>query len=460
MVKKISGTISPLSHIFTYQTSRKTYRIFLLWLFCKWHKISLMTTRAGFAGIFTGLLSTLIIFPLFIAQPDPFLQKVSEGATGFQWIAALVLAFLMMTGGFWAGRLSGPAQTWRRMALGGLTGGLAGAIIFCLWGAATAGSARWILPINITSVPQDKVIDAIILQMMGLFLALCLGGGAIGALGGWLSRHYQNDQEEIFDKIEPQMAMNAAITAVPASIVATALAAYIFSRFSNLLADQTGLAILDGSVVTLPLAVSLLLVLASHLVLTLVIPHEAQQAEHRCGLEEVKMAAYVGIGAAPLLALFISLAYPEALINPLVLVALLVSSSMSLKSLQNLKTVVLPRRASFPAPQEESRKIQAKLFGTIATSRGSRLVVLCIGCGLVMVLPLHVSVFSVLINLNHVLANAPLSQPLTEISWGLFRTQALVSMGVITASIILLVVIYLFYLNLGRWFSKKNSCCE
>ena len=192
--------------------------------------------------------------------------------------------------------------------------------------------------------------------MMGLFLALCLGGGAIGALGGWLSRHYQNDQEEIFDKIEPQMAMNAAITAVPASIVATALAAYIFSRLSNLLADQTGLAILDGSVVTLPLAVSLLLVLASHLVLTLVIPHEAQQAEHRCGLEEVKMAAYVGIGAAPLLALFISLAYPEALINPLVLVALLVSSSMSLKSLQNLKTVVLPRRASFPAPQEEKKQ--------------------------------------------------------------------------------------------------------
>ncbi len=75
-----------------------------------------------------------------------------------------------------------------------------------------------------------------------------------------------------------------------------------------------------------------------------------------------------------------------------------------------------------------------------------------------MVLPLHVSVFSVLINLNHALANSPFSNPLTEISWGLFGTQALVSIGAVTASITLLVAIYLFYLNLGRWFSKKNSC--
>lgn len=418
-----------------------------------------MTTRAGFAGILTGLLTTLLIYPIFIARPNAFLQTGSADSAGYIWLIAVVIALMMVAGGAMTSQWSRPTQTLRRTVLGGLTGGLAGAIIFCLWGAATAGLARWTSPLDNStngSISQIEILNAIIRQTMGVFLVLLLAGSILGALGGWLSRRRQNNRVEIFDKIEPQMAMNAAITAVPASIVATALAAYIFSRLSNLLTDQTGLAIHDGSIVTMPLAVSLLLVLASHLVLTLVIPHEAQQADHRCGLDEVKMAAYVGMGAAPLLILFLSLTYPEALTYPLVLVVLLFSSSMSLKSLHNLRTLILPRRASFPAPQEESRKIEAKLFGTIAASRGTRLVVLCIGCGLVMVLPLHVTVFSVLINLNHVLANAPLSPPLTEIAWRLFRTQVLVSMGEITASIILLVVIYLFYLNLGRWFSKQN----
>jgi hypothetical protein len=74
-----------------------------------------------------------------------------------------------------------------------------------------------------------------------------------------------------------------------------------------------------------------------------------------------------------------------------------------------------------------------------------------------MVLPLYVSALSVLINLNNTLANSPFSQPLPEVSWGLFMTQALVSTGAVAASIVLLVTIYLFYLNLGRWFNKQNS---
>jgi hypothetical protein len=416
-----------------------------------------MTTRAGFAGILTGLLSILIIYPLFIAQPDTFLQIRSADSPGYIWIALVTIAILLISGGFLAGRWSHSTQAWRRTALGGLSGGLAGAITYCFLGAAAAGTARWISPLNHTSVSQVEIIDAIIRQTLGLFLALFLGGGGVGALGSRLSCLGQRDRAEMFDKAEPQMAMNAAITAVPASIVATALATYIFSRLSDLLDDQTGLVILDGNIVTMPLVISLLLILVSHFALTLVIPHEARQAEHRCGLDEVKMAAYVGIGAAPLLTLFLSLANPEALTNPLILITLLVSSIMSLKSLHNLRKLILPRRASFPAPQAEGRKIEAKLFGTIAASRGSRLVVLCIGCGLVMVLPIHVVVISVLINLNYALANAPFSPPLMEIPWGLYRTQALVSAGVITASITLLVVIYLSYLKLGRWFNKRNS---
>ena len=73
-----------------------------------------------------------------------------------------------------------------------------------------------------------------------------------------------------------------------------------------------------------------------------------------------------------------------------------------------------------------------------------------------MILPLYVTVVSVLINLNGVLSGSTYSQSLPEVSWGLYLTQALASTGAITASIILLIAIYLFYLNLGRWFSKRN----
>ena len=463
MAKKISGTISPLSHTFRCQTSRKIDGIFLLQPCCKWHKISLMTTRAGFAGILTGLLTTLLIYPIFIAQPDAILHMGSVDSPGYIWIALVAIIILLISGGFSAGRWSHSNQAWRRTALGSLAGGLAGAIIFCLLGAATAGLARWGSPLDdptMGPVPQIEVMNTIIRQTMVAFLVLFLAGSGLGALGGWLSNRRQSDRVEIFNKSEPQMAMNAAITAVPASIVATALAAYIFSRLSDLVGNQTGPAILDGSVVTMPLEISLLLVLISHFALTLVIPHEARQAEHRCGLDEVKMAAYVGMGATPLLIFFLSLVYPDAFTIPLVLVALAASSIMSLKSMQSLLNLILPRRALFPVPQEESRKVEAQLFGTIAASRGSRLVVLCIGCGLVMILPLYVTVFSVLINLNHSLANSHFSNPFSQIPWGLFVTQAQVSIGVVAASITLLVVIYLTYLTLGRWFSKRNSCHE
>ncbi len=419
-----------------------------------------MTTRAGFAGILTGLLTTLLIYSIFIARPDAFLQMQSADSVGCIWIAAIVISLIMIAGGVTAGRWSHSTHVWRRTALGGLAGGLMGVTIFCLCGAATAGLARWGSPLDYPTmgpISQIAVINTIIRQTMVAFLVLFLAGSGLGTLGGWLSDRRQSDRVEIFNKSEPQMAMNAAITTVPASIVATALSAYIFSRLSDLLGGQTKLLILDGSIATMPLVVSLLLVLVSHFALTMVVPHEAWQAEHRCGLDEVKMAAYVGVGAAPLLILLLSLAFPEALKNPLVLAALLASTAMSLKSLHSLRKLILPRRTSFPPPLAGRQRTEVNLFGTIAASRGPRLVVLCIGCGLAMVLPLQVSVFSILINLNHALANSPFSSPPTKIPWGLFRTQALVSTGAVAVSIALLVVIYLFYLNLGRWFKKLNS---
>ncbi len=200
----------------------------------------------------------------------------------------------------------------------------------------------------------------------------------------------------------------------------------------------------------------LLLILVSHLALTLVVPHEARQAEHRCGLDEVKMGAFVGIGAAPLLTLLLFIAQPGIYSNPYILIALLIVASMSLFSLLTLVKLVLPRRVSFPEPHEEWQKREASLFGTIARSHGLRLVVLCVGCGILMVVPLYISIVSVLINLSQVM-DIFIFPLIPESSWKLFIIQAMVSTGMMTASSVLLTIIYLLYLNLGRWYNKWNA---
>jgi hypothetical protein len=422
-----------------------------------------MTTRAGITGILTGLLSTLITYLFIIIRPAAYLLKWSADSVGHIWIAVVTLAILMIAGGFLAARRGGSGRPWRRAALGGLAGGLAGVLFFCLWGAAAAGLARWISPLdNLTNEPvsQVEVLKAIVWQTAWVFLVLFWGGSLLGTLGGWLSGLRQDDREEIFNKVDPQMAMNASITAVLASIASATLAAGIFSRLSGLHGNQTGQDVLTGSMITTPLLVSLLLVLFSHIALTAIIPHEAQQAEHRCGLDEVKMAAYIGIGAAPLLILLLLLVNPDSFTSPLVLAVMLASAIMSLITLSTLRKQIQPRRTFFLSTQNVRQKKEAKLFGTIANSPVSRLVVLCMGCGLAMALPLHVSVFSVLINLTYVLANSTYLQPVPQVTWRLFMTQALVSLGVIAASIGLLIIIYLIYLNLARQFNHAMQESE
>jgi hypothetical protein len=275
-------------------------------------------------------------------------------------------------------------------------------------------------------------------------------------VGGWLVCPSQGNHADSFDKVGPQMALNVSITAVPASIVAATLAAAIFSRLADLVGLQTNHSNCIGAIQDMPLVVSLLLVLFSHFALTMVVPHEARQAKHLCGMDEVKMGAYVGIGASPVLIILLILIEPDYFTNPLVITALLACTGMSLKSLHTLFKLILPSRASFPAPQESWKKTEASLFGTISSSSGTQLVELCIGCGLVMVLPLYVSVLSILINLNIVWSNSAFTL-IPDTMWHLFLIQALVSMGLVTVSIVVLSAIYLFYLNLGRWFSKWNS---
>ncbi|MGC1376035.1 MAG: hypothetical protein WA821_07435 [Anaerolineales bacterium] len=403
-----------------------------------------MTTRAGFTGLLTGLVATLFLaYPFAVAWP--------AASTLWRWIAVFAAAALMVGGGALAGRRSGAAQPARCAALGGLAGGLAGVIVFCLLGAAAAGLAAG------ETTRQRLLVEAIaamVRQTQATFLAYFLGGIGLGLLGGWLACPRRGSPKDVFDKSAPQMALNVAITAAPAAVVAVVVAAAVFSRLADFAGTQPDSAALVWSILDLPLTVSLLLLLVSHLALTLVTTHEAQQAEHLCGLDEVKMAAYVGIGVAPVLAVLLLLAKPDLFLKPLVWAALLASAGMSLKSLQTLLRQILPRRASFPSPQENRQKVEAQLFGTIAQSNGPRLVLLCVGCGLAMILPLHVVVVSTLVNLNTLLA-APAAS--VEAARRLFLTQALVSAGLMTGSAALLTGIYLFYLNLGRWFNRRNA---
>jgi hypothetical protein len=373
-----------------------------------------MTTKAGLAGILSGLTATLILF-----------HPLIYGSTNWFWIAVTTATLVTIGGGWLAGRWSGSVNPVRCAVLGGVAGGLGGAIVFCLLGAGVAGMTA------ANGQSQAELVAAIVNLTQKIFLISFLSGVGLGSLGGWLAHPRQDNQTDTFDKSEPQMAMNVAITAVPASVVTAALTAGVFLHLS----DSVGINTLD-----MPLTVSLLLVLVSQLALTLVIPHEAREAEHRCGMDEVKMASYVGIGTAPVLAALLLLVNTKLFLNPRVIIALLISFAMSLNSLQSLFKTILPRRDSLPIPQDD---IEAKLFGSIADSHGPRLVALCTGCGLVMVLPLHVTVVSVLINLSS--------------TQNIFLTQALVSSGMVTASITLLIVIYLFYLNLGRWFKRRRS---
>ncbi len=409
------------------------------------------------AGLLTGLVTTFVIYPLFFTWQQAYLGEPMANAMHFAWIVGVVIAVLIMGGAWLAVRWSGSSLPVRCAALGGLAGGLAGTIVFCLWGAALAG---WIGPAfqlspAICQSSQINRLNVIVGQTLGVFLWLFGGGIGLGALSGWLVRPRQPDRADVFDMAAPQMAMNASITAVPASMFAAAISVAMFSNLAKSLGGQTGELLCARTILDMPLAASKVLVLISHFALTLVIPHEARQAEHRSGMDEVKMAAYVGILASPVWILLLIFIDKNIFSSPWVVAGLLAATGMSLKSLHTLFRLILPRRKTLPAPVEDWQKTEAKLFGSIAKSRGPRLVALCIGCGLAMVLPLYVLVLSVVFNMNA--ETAPTLATLPQIEWSLFVKQALVSAGLVTASITFLSAIYLFYLNLGRWFSRWNA---
>jgi len=397
-----------------------------------------MTTKTGLIGLLAGLLASIVTNLVFASS-----SSLIGVFTTFILMAVLYLILAGAAGSI-AVRWSKAAQPVRCIALGSLAGILDGTILFCLWGAAAAGSTY------LSTLSRADLIPVIVNQTMDIFLILFISGGLAGAIGGWLASSRKWNTIDKFDMTDPQMAMNASITALPASIVAAGVAAAVFPRLAMLTGYATGLPSQSSTLAAdKPLGAALFVVLVSHLAVTLVVPHETRQSQHLCGMDEVKMAAFVGIGAAPLLIGILLVVYPGCFSNPWVLMALLASSIMSLVSLYFLVRMVLPKRAAFPSHEEGSQKAEAVLFGSIANSVAWRLIMLCIGCGLMMVLPLYCSVIAVLVNLNYLSgSNNPV---------GIYPAQALVSLGLMAVSSGVLVLIYMLYLNLGRWFSRKTK---
>jgi hypothetical protein len=390
----------------------------------------LMTTRAGVAGLLTGLAATALMVLFSLVWPQVWMTV--DG--GHFRLGAGLLAVLLIAGGILAVHRSRAAKPWRCVVLGALAGGLAGTVVFCLWGAAVSG-------IHNGGMTQTSV-KAVVEGTVFTFFVLFSGGAVLGGLGGMLCRIGIKKKEEVLNREDPQMAMNAAITALPASVFAAALAAVLSKHLTSL--DG-----MDAPAARLPLLTALLLTIVSHFALMMVVPHEVRMAEHRCGTDEVKMAALVSLAAAPVLVLLLFLIDRTCFSSLLVDAALLLCLGFSLRSLYDLVRVVLPKRASFLEPQTGHDRAQAILFGSIAESKALRLIVLCTGCGLAMMLPLYVSVVSVLVNLT------PFSTRTNDKYWQLILCQALTSTGMCIAAVAALVVIYMFYLNLGRRFSKK-----
>ncbi len=169
------------------------------------------------------------------------------------------------------------------------------------------------------------------------------------------------------------------------------------------------------------------------------------------------MAAYVGMAAPVVLGVGLLLVHPQLLLRPVVISGWLVSLGMSARLVWVLRTLILPRRAQLPAPPNTQ---QALFFGSIAKSRRQNLLLLCVGCGLAIVAPIHVAVVSVAFNLwlvpiQRMVLGSP--APAAELVQRLYQVQATASLGSMAGAGAILTGLYLFYAALGRWFQRTNK---
>ncbi len=408
-----------------------------------------MTTRAGLAGLVTGLLlSGVLFYPLYVVWPGCYIENWPDTC----WLPGIILAALaaalVVFGGGVAAAWGGASRPAQRVGLGALAGGLAGLVLFCTLGAAAAGVAG--AGHGLAHMAENPSAAETLLRVTGwthaVFWSLALGGIALGGAGGlWAAPAAQSGA----GGAGPAMPLNATITAVPSAALAVILVMRVFGRLPageagsvSVLSPQT---VLDW-----PLGTALLLYLAAQLALTVVVPREARQATHRCAIDEVKMAAYVGIGVPLALMVILGVIDAPLAFTPFVLGGLLISAGMAARMVFVLFSLILPIRARMPLPRDHW---EAVFFGTIAASRWQSLVLLCLGCGIVMTAPVYVAVAAAAINIAFISVSSSLGQAIPqELVRRLYLAHVMAGLGSSAAAALALTALYLFYLGLGKGF--------
>jgi len=168
------------------------------------------------------------------------------------------------------------------------------------------------------------------------------------------------------------------------------------------------------------------------------------------------MAAFVDIAAAPVLVLLLFLIDVDSFSNPLVLPSLLVSTGMSLKSLHTLIKQICHGAPLLPLPGMAAKSGS----GMVRVDRALP----CSATGGAVCWLRDRDDTAVLCNRDigidqpeWYIGRSGIIQSTPGISWNLYLTQALTATGAMVAPIILLIAIYLLYLNLGRRFIKQNA---
>lgn len=436
-----------------------------------------MTTRAGLVGLGAGLLlSMALVYPLYFVWPGLCLS-----ATGWHdhfWLAVGILttaaALLVVLSGGLAAAWSGTTQPQQRLCLGTLAGGIVAITLFYSLGAAAGGTMG--LGYGFRHLKEHEMVvwpvTETLLQITGwthrIFWGLVLSGILLGALGGW-----QFAPASIMrgtapaSKNDPMMALNVSITTMPAAALAIILVVALFPRlFSLLQPDPIGTGGMPAqplqAILNWPLTTSLLFYLAAQVALLYATFYEARQAEHRCGIDEVKVAAYVGILTPVLLSVVLGLLNLPLLLTPGVLGCLLISLGLVAWQISVLYSVILPRRAQMPASRDP---VEATFFGTIAAARWQPLSLLCLGCSILMVAPIHVAVAAAINIMFIPISVAPaftsvvgISAPtLVALVQHLYQVQAIAGWGAILAVALVLTTMYLCYNNLGRRFHDMRQ---
>lgn len=386
-----------------------------------------MTTRAGIVAILAGVLGAIVANVLsFLNVP-----KV--------WIF-IVLIPVFVVSGWIAGQFAPSQQIWNRYALGLLAGVISGIFVYLFWGVTF-----------FTNLTGSETIQMVVQNTLEMFLGLFILSLVCGSFSIRIKYKIEKYVHDKIDLSDPQMGMNAAISAVGGTLFNLILTILFYTRLGEV-SQQPALS-------SLPVWISLFMLVVAHLSLTLVLPHEAKMAQHRSGLDEVKMAAFVSIATAPAFTAVFFWLHPELMPTGLEVMFLAFSWVLSLVSLWILFKKILPRRKELPAPQTQMGQKQALFFGSIGASNAGRLLTLCIGCGIVIALPMCVTLVSVGLNLAAAgyLGSSPFTQMLAQSRVNLNLWQILLNGGLMLTFAALLSAIYLFYLGLGRRFGRVEQ---